>query len=352
MNAVVIESPGQLAVIDVPEPVPLARQVVVEVAACGVCGSDVRYLHGDNPWASQTLGTKKPNPPNMVLGHELAGTIVEAGSEEHRGRIGQRVGVLAYRGCRQCHYCQTGRHHLCGRVEHIGHAAGWPQGQPNPGGMAERCRVWAEMAYPIPDAISFEEACLLDGLAVAIHACDVGRISAGDRVCIIGSGAVGLLILQVALQREAGYVLCLDTCAKPIEAALELGAHVALFADGVLGDDLWRDTFDVVFDTVGSPETLVESLALLRRGGRAVLMAHPSERVELDSCLFTGERSVTTSCNNPYADYPTAIEWMASGRVRVAPLITHRIAIEQAHEAFAVAEAKETHGAIKVLVSP
>ena len=352
MRAVVVESPSRLAVKTVPRPEPLAGEVLVEVAACGICGSDVRYLHGDNPWASQTLGVSKPSPPNMVLGHEFAGMIVDTGSPKDADRIGERVAVLAYRGCGVCRFCRTGRHHLCADVEHIGHAAGWPDGEPNPGGMAEFCRVWAEMAVPLPDAVGLEEACLLDGLAVAVHACHVGSVGLGDHALVLGSGAVGLLILQVARLRGAGRVVCVDTHRKPLDAAQELHADACRQIDAIRDVDDWRDSFDVVFDTVGAADTLAASLALLRRGGRAVLMAHPSETVAIDSRLLSGERTVVTSCNNPYPDFQAAIDLVARGRVVVGPLVTHRFPIEQAPAAFAIAESKDKHDAIKVLLEP
>jgi len=352
MKAVVVERPGQLVVADVPRPEPLADEALVKVAACGICGSDIRYLHGDNPWASQTLGQKKPNPPNMALGHEFAGTIVGVGAAVSRARIGERVGVLAYRGCGRCLYCQTGRHNLCGEVEHIGHAAGWDTGEVNPAGMAEYCRVWADMAYPLPPRVTFEQACLLDGLAVAIHACNQGRVARGEHLALIGSGALGLLILQTARLSGAMRIVCMDTCPKPLDVARQLGADECQLVKAVPECGSWRGQFDVAFDTVGSRETLTEALALLRRGGRAVLMAHPSDAVPVDTRLLSGERSLLTSANNPYPDFPAAIELVDSGRVRVDPLITHSFPLEQAVAAFAVAEDKEKHGAIKVLICP
>ena len=350
MKAVIVESVGKLSVQEVERPVPLPDEVLVEVAACGVCGSDIRYLHGDNPWASQTLGVKKPNPPNMALGHELSGTVVEAGSPRHEHLVGRRVAALAYRGCHRCRYCLSGRHHLCGEVEHIGHAAGWEEGQLNPGGMADACRVWAEMAYPLPGETTFEQGCLLDGLAVSVHACDRGRVARGDHVAIVGSGAVGLLILQVARLSGASFTMCIDTCRKPIDVAGELGADECLLIQSVSECEPRHDQFDVVFDTVGSVETATESMRLLRRGGRAVLMAHPADTLPLDSRLFSGERALMTSANSPYPDFAEAVELVASGRVDVDPLITHRFPIDRAVEALAVAEDKERYGSIKVLV--
>ena len=107
MKAVLLKSIGNLAVEDIPTPRPREDEVLLEVEACGICGSDIRYLHGENPWAKQTLGISKPNPSNMVLGHEFAGRIVDVGHQSLQKRLGQRAAVLAYKACGQCYQCKS-----------------------------------------------------------------------------------------------------------------------------------------------------------------------------------------------------------------------------------------------------
>ena len=356
MKGVVIEDLGKVSVRDLPEPRPRHGEIIVEVEACGICGSDIRYMRDDNPWSSQTLGRIEANPRNMLLGHELAGRVVSVGDGVSPARVGERVGVLAYRACHACHYCRRGRHNLCENVQHIGHATGWDSDEPNPGGMAQRCRVWDEMAVRLPEGLSFEEACLLDPLAVAVHACDQGRVGRNDRIVTIGTGVVGLLIVQVAQSSGAGPALCVDTYARPLEAARELAVADTVRLDGEEGAEAalgsHTESADVVFDTVGSRETMRSGLAMLRRGGRLVLLALGAKAVDIETSWLSGERSVVTSANNLYPDFHAAMAMFASGRVRSGPLLTHRFDRAQAPEAFRVAEHKEQHGAIKVILYP
>lgn len=237
MKAVLLKSPGSLSVEEIPIPKPKSDEVLLKVEACGICGSDIRYFHGENPWSKQTLGVSKPNSPNMVLGHEFGGKIVDVGHESLKNRIGQRVAVLAFKACGECYYCRIGRENLCANVKHIGHSAGWDEmriGGYSPGGMAEYCRVWSEMAYEIPDSISPSSATLLDGLAVAIHASGKAGLKAGkgekgiENVLIVGSGTIGLLILQVARAFGAMLIISVDSQDKPLDAATQLGVDAAI----------------------------------------------------------------------------------------------------------------------------
>jgi len=248
-------------------------------------------------------------------------------------------------------------------VKHIGHSAGWDDpGEYNPGGMAEFCRVWDEMAYQIPDSISPAAATLLDGLAVAIHAAGKAGLSESqqardgefEHVMIMGSGAIGLLILQVVRAFGAKSVISVDNYAKPLEIAAQLGADVVVRSQE-LEDQVMEHTngsgANVIFDTVGSQETFIQSLKLLRRGGKLILLAVPPQEVSLDPSLLSGERVVMSSANNTYPCFPLAIELMKSGKVKADPIITHQYPISEAIEAFRVAEDKEKHGAVKVVIT-
>ena len=123
MKAAVLKKPYQIVVEQLPGPTPEPDQVVIEVAHCGVCGSDIRYFKGENPWALHTLGRNAPNPPNIILGHEFSGRIVEAGSEKFSHLVGQDVAIIPYDICGRCPDCLAGNHHLCQNMIHIGHGA-------------------------------------------------------------------------------------------------------------------------------------------------------------------------------------------------------------------------------------
>jgi len=179
--SVVLAGPQDLQVRRVPVPRVPGPAVRVRMKACGICGSDLRYLAGENPWSLHTLGRHVPCPPGVILGHEVAGIVLENGRE-------RRLGILAFKGCGQCLYCRTGRENLCAEVQHIGHASGWPEMPHYPSGMAEEFEVWKDFDYDLPDSISFEEAIFLDGLAVAVHAAGEARLEPGKRAGVIGLG--------------------------------------------------------------------------------------------------------------------------------------------------------------------
>jgi threonine dehydrogenase-like Zn-dependent dehydrogenase len=292
----------------------------------------------------------------MVLGHEFAGEIVRVSDPHLEARLGERVAVLAYRGCGKCFYCQHGQPNLCADTAHIGHGAGWAGAAYNPGGMAELCPVWLEMAYALPPSISYDEATLLDGTAVAVHAVTRAEVAQGDWVVVMGSGPIGLLAMQVARARGAR-IVATDIAAGAVAVAGDLGAEIAILSEGQsLRDAVDRATEGVgaaaALNSVGTPESITESMRLLRRGGRQVLLALETGDVTLPLSALAGERVLTVSANNTYPEFPEALRLVTAGAVHCRPLITHHFPLEQAVEAFGVAERRAETGAIKVVLHP
>ncbi len=357
MQALVLRGPDDLAVLDVPQPLAGRGEVLVRVRSCGICGSDLRYWRGHNPWARQTLGIDAPNPPNMILGHEISGEIAEVGEGVDPSRIGERVALLAYKGCGICRYCRSGQENLCENTLHLGHGAGWTARDYYPGGMAEYCPAWSEMAYRIPETISYDEATLLDGLGVAVRAVARAQLRPMENVVVLGAGPIGLLILQVAQAYGARQVLCTEISEASMEIAWASGADGVLDArQGRIVEAVREATqghgADVVWDTVGHEETLRDGLRMLARGGRLVALAIKPEEVRFDATLLSGERTITTTANSPYPDFQRAIDLMAAGKVNVGPMITHAFPLSQALEAFATAEDRANTGAVKVIIHP
>lgn len=351
MRALVLDQ-GNLSLEDIPEPELLPGFETVQVKACGICGSDLRYWAGDSPWAVQTLGEYQPSPPRMVLGHELAGVVNRGGQE-------QRVAVLCFRTCGVCYSCRQGRENLCADTQHLGHSAGWEAGTLNPGGFAQRCPVWSDKLYPLPAGLSLVEATLLDALGVAVHAVRRGPIFPGAAVAIIGAGPVGLLIMQVAAALGAGRMVAVDPAETARAAAHELGAHACLNPQQLSADDLVAQVQEVVgesgveavFESSGQPEAQELGLRLLAPAGRMVLMAG-WKAGELAQAQLAGERQITTSANFAYPDFQMALDLLAAGRVKAGPIITHVLPLDEAVRAFEIAAHKEQHGALKVVITP
>jgi L-iditol 2-dehydrogenase len=357
MKALVLKSPKQIEVMDAPEPALSAGQVLIEVSKCGICGSDVRYFHGENPWAKQTLGRHIDNPPNIILGHELTGVVREVFDESDAHLIGKRVGVNTFITCGRCTFCQSGRENLCDRTKHLGHGQGWGKMDFYPGGMAEFCPAFAGQIYELPENVSDEQATFFDPLIAAIHAVDVGGPKPLDKVAVLGAGPIGLLIAQLVKVYGATRTFITDIASENIAIAERVGVDFPLNLSGStkgLRDLVTGKTdsggVDLAFNTVGTSASILESLKILKKGGTLVLMATKEDELRFPSLLLSGERTIRTSSNAMYSDFPRVIELVSAGQVKVDPLITHRFSLSDAVSAFETACNKSKTGAVKVII--
>ena len=348
-RSVILKSPRDLVVEEIPVPIIPGEIEYVEMRACGICGSDIRYFDGENPWSLHTLGKNLPSPPNMVLGHEVAGVVKTQDSE-------RRVAILAFKSCGVCGNCKTNHENLCPNMEHFGHSAGWHDMDYYPGGMADRFTIWKGFAHEIPESVEFEEATFLDGLAVALHSLDQASFVPGMRVGVIGLGPIGMLAAQAALSAGAQSVVCCDTHALPITLGNESGIEHCVRGDS--GDmkrhlqDVISTRLDIVLDTVGSEESIADSLEMLDNSGTAALLAVHDNVIGLKSIALSGERKLVTSSNNCYPDFPRAIDLLASGKMKVKPLITHRFPLDRAKEGFELMLHKKDEEVYKVVITP
>ncbi len=357
MRALVLKAPRTLAVMEVPEMKPGPGQVILRVSKCGICGSDIRYFSGENPWAKQTLGREIPNPPNIILGHEFVGVVDEVGEERDAELLGQRVGVNTFITCGRCSFCRSGQENLCPHTKHLGHGQGWGQMAFYPGGMAQRCLAFAGQVYELPPQVTDEQATFLDPMIAALHAVEVGRPEVLDKVAICGAGPIGLLIAQFAKVYGAVQTFITDVAEENVAVAravgvdfpLKLSADESRFRELVM-DQTRGAGVDLVFDTVGTTETIQESLGLLKKGGTLVLMATKEKDIRFPALLLSAERTLKTSSNAMYTDFPRALECLATGKIQVDPLITHRFALTHALDAFETACNKSRTGAIKIIL--
>ena len=173
--------------------------VLVKVSKCGICGSDIRYYHGENPWAKQTLQQEVPNPPNIILGHELTGTVVERVSR--RGSQSDRQACwrsIASSLAAAVIFAASAWKTSAGRPIHLGHGQGWGKRDFYPGGMAEYCPAFASQVYELSDRVTDEQATFCDPIIAALHAVDVAGPELLDFTAIQGAGPIGLLIAQLA----------------------------------------------------------------------------------------------------------------------------------------------------------
>ena len=355
MKAVVLRQPRQLDWADVPEPRLTAElDVLIQVEACGICGSDLRYWEGDNPWALHTLGRHVPNPPNIILGHEYAGVVVKVNSPAYGHLLGTRVGVQSFRTCGKCDFCRSGSQNLCRDTIHMGHAQGWGQMDYYPGAYAEYCLGWADLLFPIPEHVPLDEAAMADVVCVAVHV--AGRpASLGADVLCIGGGPVGLSIAQVAKAKGARRVFVSEP--SPVaQEVLRSFDYITVIDPGAdtLAEALARSgvrAVSAVFDTIGSAQTIAEAAGLLAERGTYVGVAVHDSPVTFNAALLGSERILTSSSNATYGDVREAYDLICSGKINVRPMITHRLALNDFARGFDLL-LRSPREAFKVVLCP
>jgi len=340
MKAIVLKKPKTLELTDIQVFTPRdENQVLVKVLACGICGSDLRYYAGENPWALHTLGRHIDNPANLVMGHEFSGEVVQVQHKKYEYLLGRRVGVQAYRSCGECPFCTSGRENLCRQMIHIGHAQGWGSMDYYPGAYAEYCLGWADMLYPLAECLSSAEAAMADILCVAVHVVGRAQLRPGANVLCIGGGPAGLSIAQIAGIKDAQTVILSDP--SPL-ARRVIGHYADFFIIDPSQQDVQQEALRIlgkercaaIFDSVGSSASLTAALPLLEESGVYVNLAVHRTPLTIDAALLGSERTLTTSSNAFYRDLQEAYELLNSGAIDVKPWITHRFPLEDYEEAF------------------
>lgn len=325
LMAGVLRSAGRLEVTEIPmwplESYGDPDLVMIEVEACGVCGSDFRYFLGENPWAQHTLGQFKANSPNIVLGHEYAGRVVAVLSEANRHLLGKRVAPICSKVCGHCEDCLNGREHLCAFTVHLGHGQGWGDREYFPGAYGRYAPSWGSSCYVLPDHVSMPEAAMMDILAVCVHVATQGNVQANQAVLCIGAGPAGNGVAQVARSHGASRVVLLDTSEVALDVARAQGFTEVVNVRGMdalaIGSTLSGLSFGSVFDTVGTAESIKLGLSVLGKGGTLVNMAVHDHDIPLNFMQLSGERRVVTSCNFREPDFVEALRMLDAGEFRV-----------------------------------
>jgi L-iditol 2-dehydrogenase len=243
MKALLLSEYNHLEVKDLPAPIPDPDEILIEVSACGICGSDVHGYDGS---------TGRRIPP-IVMGHEAAGTVVAVGSEVDDFKPGDRVTFDSTVYCGTCEYCLKGEVNLCDQRQVIGVSC---KEFRRPGAFAEFLTVPARIAYRLPDSFSFPQAAMLEAVSVALHGVAVSEMKGGETVLVIGAGMIGLLLLQAARAAGCSHIFICDVDATRLAMAEKLGAHRTILASGdALTEEILRETggngVDVVLEAVG-----------------------------------------------------------------------------------------------------
>ncbi len=306
-----------LRIEDRPVPEPGPGQVLVNVRAVGICGSDVHYYERGR------IGSYVVEHP-MVVGHESAGVIVGVGAGVDPARVGETVALEPGIPCRHCEQCLAGRYNLCPDVAFFATP-------PIDGSIAAYVTIDARFAHRAPEGLGVEEAAMAEPVSVGVWAGRKAGIAAGDRVLVTGAGPIGLYAAQVARALGASAVTVTDLSDFRLDAARALGL------DAERADAPRDSTFTVLLECSGAPAALSGGMRRLDRAGRVVLIGMGAETVSIDVPLVQG-RELTIGGVFRYANtYPTALELIATGRVDAAAIITHRFDLEHTEDALTLA---------------
>ncbi|MEE9399328.1 MAG: zinc-binding dehydrogenase [Dehalococcoidales bacterium] len=314
-----------MAIEDVPRPAAGTGEVLVKVAACGLCRTDLEYLKG--------AGTTPKSPP-IILGHEPSGIVVEVGAGVSDIKPGQRVLLTTITPCLACDYCLAGQENLCPNMVILG--------ANRDGAFAEYISAPAKGVFPLPDGLPLEESSIIsDAVATSYHALyNRAKVSTGDVVAIYGaSGGLGLICVQLASAAGAT-VIGIGRKKWKLERARELGATEVINAEEVDQPDrvikqMTDGGADILVDVTGAPLMIESAFRAARPGGRVVVVGFSFDKIRLSvNRLMWYELNVMGSKNYNLSDMPKIIELVQKGVVNLNKLISHRFSLDKINEAY------------------
>lgn len=325
------------AVTDLPTPHAGPGELVLRNQVCGVCGTDVHIYHGEP-------GSADVNPP-VVLGHEYSGEVVEVGEGVTGFAVGDHVTVDPNIYCGHCAYCQNGKKQLCPSMEAIGVT--------RDGGFAQYSRIPASQAFKLEPTVPWEAAAMAEPLACCLHGIDLAGIQVGDKVCVVGGGAIGLLMVQLAKLSGASQIVLSEPNEKRRQVGFQLGANAALDPTRPDAQEAFAQVLgggaNVVIECVGNVPAVKSAFQFAGKGATVLLFSVPKVDATFDLPLFDvykKELTIKGSFVNPDT-HARAVALINSGKVDFGPIITHRFTLDQLPEAIAM---QMSDASIKVVV--
>jgi 2-desacetyl-2-hydroxyethyl bacteriochlorophyllide A dehydrogenase len=323
MRAMLLTAPGELEIVDQPDPV-IARpdDVVVRVRAASVCGSDT---HGYTGQGGRRV-------PPLVMGHEASGEVEAIGPDVTNVRPGDRIFIMPMVWCGTCAACLAGAFDICPNRK--------VYGADLPGSFAERVLIRARTAVPLPDGVTFLQAALIEPLAVVVKGTSRARVDAGDSVAVVGAGPIGLLSVAVMAQHRPRHLIALEPQAARRDLAIAMGATTAI--DPTLPDalDQLRELTDgqgahVVVEAVGSTASVRTAVESVRPGGQMVWLGNVGRVVEIDEFkVVWNSLTIHASVGVTRAAVVRAIELIASGAVAVERIVSLAVPLAEGVDAF------------------
>lgn len=338
MRAVVVERPGQAHVAELAVPEPKPSEVLVRVAAAGICGSDLEVMHGSRPAAF----VRYP----IVPGHEWAGTVAGVGSEVRGIAVGDVVVAEGFRSCGVCERCQEGRTNLC-TAEYA------ETGFTHQGAFAEFVSVPARLVHRLPAQADLAAAAVIEPTACVAAGLLEADLRPGLRIAVVGAGTLGLLAVAILSLTSPARLALVGSRKARIELARRLGCDEAWdIHDGDPSGSL-AGGFDLVFEAANRPEAAYTALVLARRGGTVILegISGSSQPAIIADAITTKQLRIQGVFGASSAAWRWAVELFASGRLPLADLVSHRFPLERFADAFATLD-DVASGAVKVELVP
>ncbi len=343
MKALVLEEYNKLVYRDMPDPQINDNEVLIEVKACGICGSDVHGMDGSSG---------RRHPP-LIMGHEASGVIVDRGSAVRDFEPGARVTFDSTIYCGSCYYCRKGLINLCDNRRVLGVS---PPEYRQHGAFAQFVAVPEHILYRLPDNLSFVQAAMVEPVSIAFHAVALTPISLGDSAVVIGSGMVGIFVIQALRAAGCGQVIAVDLEQSKVDLAVELGADIGLRADKVeVAEEVQRLTdgkgANIAVEVVGNTAAVNAAIGSLRKGGALTIVGNLAATVDFPlQEVVTRQISVAGSCSS-CGEYPACLDMIAKGIINVDALISKVAPLAEGAEWFKRLYNQE-EGLMKVILTP
>ncbi|MCA9129534.1 MAG: galactitol-1-phosphate 5-dehydrogenase [Planctomycetales bacterium] len=343
MKAMLLSEYKKLDVVEMPVPDIGDDDLLVQVKACGICGSDI---HG---WD----GSSGRRIPPLVMGHEAAGVVAKVGANVQSFAEGDSVTFDSTVSCGRCGSCRRGSINLCENRQVLGVSC---QEFRRHGAFAEYVVVPQNICYKLPEDLPYEYAALIEAVSIAVHAANRTPVKLGDTAVVVGSGMIGLLVVQAIRLAGCSTVIAIDLEDQKLDLAKSLGADVGLNSKSC---DVVAEVLkltggrgaDVALEVVGATATVNMAINCTRKGGAITLVGNLAPTVDFPlQAIVTRELSVYGSCASN-GEYPQCIEYLRRGDIQVAPLITAKATLEEGPDWFARLYAGEP-GAMKVVIQP
>ncbi|MBM7654499.1 zinc-dependent alcohol dehydrogenase [Neobacillus cucumis] len=339
MRAAVIDQPFSIVLNEVREPeIMHANQVKIQVVVTGICGSEIHAYHGTHPFRI----------PPVISGHELAGVVVETGSDVLDVSVGDRVTVEPHYGCGECKSCKAGNYHICKEKRVLG-TQEWI------GSFGEFIVVPENTIVKLPNNVSFEQGALIEPLAVGVHAVRKAGVGHNDKVAILGAGPIGLGLMIAAKNAGATKIFITDALDYNLEIAKGLGVTTAINTndeDAVerILEETDGDGVDTVFIAVGIQSVLNDSFKIVKRGGKVSEVALFGKKPEID-ISYIQNKEIELIGSNMYVreDFEIAAEAIATNQFDTTLLISKVIPIEDIKDAMNLVDQK-LENVVKVLL--